>query len=137
MTALMIASAVAWARTGMGVLRGNWELRPTDGSGIARSIFNGVCIGFLGVTGMPTPILYSRAYPNCFSKDLNAPRLTCKTSSLERMVQRCETCSQWLCFLTHPSCYSSTRYFQARLFLEVQTYCRFLPKYPLDDQCGS
>ena len=51
MTALMIAATVAWARSGMGVLRSNWELRPTGSSGIARSIFNGVCIGFLGVTG--------------------------------------------------------------------------------------
>lgn len=39
----------------MDVLRNNWELRPRDGSEIARSIFNGVCIGFLGVTGMSLP----------------------------------------------------------------------------------
>lgn len=51
MTALMIAAAVAWARNGMDVLLDNWELRPTGSSGIARAIFNGVCIGFLGVTG--------------------------------------------------------------------------------------
>lgn len=57
MTALIIAATVAWARTGMDVLRSNWELRPTGGSGIARSIFNGVCIGFLGVTGTLLPEL--------------------------------------------------------------------------------
>ncbi|CEL55150.1 hypothetical protein RSOLAG1IB_01158 [Rhizoctonia solani AG-1 IB] len=51
MIALMVGAAIAWGRTGMGVLRDNWELRPVGSAGIARSIFNGVCIGFLGVTG--------------------------------------------------------------------------------------
>jgi hypothetical protein len=51
MIALMVGAAIAWGRTGMGVLRDNWELRPVGGAGIAHSIFNGVCIGFLGVTG--------------------------------------------------------------------------------------
>ncbi|KAF8606430.1 hypothetical protein BDV93DRAFT_594682 [Ceratobasidium sp. AG-I] len=60
MTALMIAAAVAWARNGMDVLRSNWELRPTGSSGIARSIFNGVCIGFLGVTGFECTPSYIR-----------------------------------------------------------------------------
>ncbi|KAG8777012.1 hypothetical protein FRC12_000579 [Ceratobasidium sp. 428] len=60
MTVLMIASIVAWARTGMDVMRSNWELRPTTASDIARSIFNGVCIGFLGVTGFECTPSYIR-----------------------------------------------------------------------------
>lgn len=71
MTALMIASAVAWARTGMDVLRDNWELRPTGGSGIARSIFHGVCIGFLGVTGFEcTPAYIQNIKPLSYGPTL-------------------------------------------------------------------
>jgi amino acid transporter len=51
MAILMIASVVAWSRHGSDVLASNWELRPRGASSVATAIFNGVCIGFLGVTG--------------------------------------------------------------------------------------
>ncbi|KAB5594854.1 Transcription-associated protein 1 [Ceratobasidium theobromae] len=71
MTILMIVSAVAWARAGMDVLRNNWELRPRDGSEIARSIFNGVCIGFLGVTGFEcTPSYIQNIKPQSYGPTL-------------------------------------------------------------------
>ncbi|CAE6496372.1 unnamed protein product [Rhizoctonia solani] len=71
MTALMIGAAIAWARTGMDVLRENWELRPSSGTGIARSIFNGVCIGFLGVTGFEcTPAYIQNIKPESYGPTL-------------------------------------------------------------------
>ncbi|KAL5635173.1 hypothetical protein ACGC1H_003014 [Rhizoctonia solani] len=71
MTVLMIGAAVAWARTGMDVLRDNWELRPTGGTGIARAIFNGVCIGFLGVTGFEcTPAYIQNIKPKSYGPTL-------------------------------------------------------------------
>ncbi|CAE6433205.1 unnamed protein product [Rhizoctonia solani] len=71
MTVLMIGAAVAWARAGMGVLRDNWELRPTSGTGIARAIFNGVCIGFLGVTGFEcTPAYIQNIKPKSYGPTL-------------------------------------------------------------------
>ncbi|CAE7052581.1 unnamed protein product [Rhizoctonia solani] len=71
MTALMVGAAVAWARAGMGILRDNWDLRPTSGTGIAHSIFNGVCIGFLGVTGFEcTPAYIRNIKPNSYGPTL-------------------------------------------------------------------
>ncbi|KAG8746440.1 hypothetical protein FRC11_012703, partial [Ceratobasidium sp. 423] len=71
MTALMIGAAIAWARTGMDVLRDNWELRPSSGTGIARSIFDGVCIGFLGVTGFEcTPAYIQNIKPKSYGPTL-------------------------------------------------------------------
>ncbi|KAJ1307239.1 hypothetical protein OPQ81_001352 [Rhizoctonia solani] len=71
MTVLMTGAAIAWARTGMGVLRDNWDLRPTSGTGIARSIFNGICIGFLGVTGFEcTPVYIQNIKPKSYGPTL-------------------------------------------------------------------
>lgn len=69
MTALFFASVIMWARTGSDVLRLNWALRPQGSSHIARAIFNGICIGFLGVTGFEcTPsyveTIHPKAYPS-------------------------------------------------------------------------
>ncbi|KAG8678332.1 hypothetical protein FRC08_017860, partial [Ceratobasidium sp. 394] len=55
----------------MDVMRGNWELRPKGSSGIARSIFNGVCIGFLGVTGFEcTPSYVQNIKPQAYGPTL-------------------------------------------------------------------
>ncbi|CAE6422935.1 unnamed protein product [Rhizoctonia solani] len=71
MTILMIGAAVAWAHTGMEVLHDNWKLRPTNGTRIARSIFDGVCIGFLGVTGFEcTPAYIQNIKPNSYGPTL-------------------------------------------------------------------
>jgi hypothetical protein len=52
MAALMIASVVTWIQHGNDTLRNNWNAgQPGSASGVARDIFNGICLGLLGVTG--------------------------------------------------------------------------------------
>ena len=49
MAALVIASIIAWARLGDSIIAPNW--RDFQPSNVARAIFDGVCIGALGLTG--------------------------------------------------------------------------------------
>lgn len=53
MIALFIASIIAWSKNGNAQIRQNWEdgRRGTSAASVAREIFNGVCIGVLGLTG--------------------------------------------------------------------------------------
>ncbi|KAF8654813.1 hypothetical protein AX16_003382 [Volvariella volvacea WC 439] len=52
MVALMIASAVHWGRIGNFQLRENWtQYRAHSSQGVAHQIFNGICLGMLGLTG--------------------------------------------------------------------------------------
>ena len=53
MTALFIASIVSWARRGNTQIKANWEEGRMNFSAdpTARQIFNGICIGVLGLTG--------------------------------------------------------------------------------------
>ena len=53
MTVLFIASIVGWAHFGNAQLRANWQLGRQDNTSasVARQLFNGICIGVLGVTG--------------------------------------------------------------------------------------
>ncbi|KIM22963.1 hypothetical protein M408DRAFT_269399 [Serendipita vermifera MAFF 305830] len=51
MAILMVFSGISWGRMGSATLLANWELRPTSAGSILRDIFNGICIGFLGVSG--------------------------------------------------------------------------------------
>lgn len=53
MITLFVASAVAWRQRGNAQIRENW-VRGTEGltaAAVARDIFNGICIGVLGLTG--------------------------------------------------------------------------------------
>jgi hypothetical protein len=54
MAALAIASIVHWASNDSHstILKQNWGLRPGSAIETAKAIFYGVCIAFLGVTGM-------------------------------------------------------------------------------------
>ncbi|KAF8527404.1 amino acid permease-domain-containing protein [Hysterangium stoloniferum] len=61
MLVLMLASVVAWSRRGSHVLISNWDLRPRGMSATAKAIFNGICVGFLGVTGFETTPTYIEA----------------------------------------------------------------------------
>jgi amino acid transporter len=54
MVVLMIFSVISWSHVGSGALLANWELRPRGTQNILRDIFNGICIGFLGVSGFET-----------------------------------------------------------------------------------
>ena len=52
MIVLFVASIVGWARLGNEQLRSNWDTgRRMASTGIARQIFNGACVGVLGLTG--------------------------------------------------------------------------------------
>ncbi|EJD51231.1 hypothetical protein AURDEDRAFT_83563 [Auricularia subglabra TFB-10046 SS5] len=52
MLGLMLASVISWARHGNSILTANWAVaRPPDAASALRSIFYGVCLSFLGMTG--------------------------------------------------------------------------------------
>lgn len=54
MSILIICSFIAWGRNGSAILVANWasSLAQWDGGrGAPRAVFNGICVGFLGVTG--------------------------------------------------------------------------------------
>lgn len=69
MTVLVITAIVHWARTGNEVIAQNWHDDPASGAGaLFRSIFFGVCIGLLGLTGfecvpMSIELLRPGVYP--------------------------------------------------------------------------
>jgi amino acid transporter len=52
MAVLVIASLVQWGRSGNGVLAANWRAPPPSGINPVHAIFNGFCVGLLGVTGI-------------------------------------------------------------------------------------
>ena len=52
MATLILAGIVGWARTGNGVISASWSTgQPSSASAVARAIFDGICIGTLGMTG--------------------------------------------------------------------------------------
>ena len=68
MAILFIFSIVGWSKQGTSILLANWEQRPTN---VGRAIFNGVCIGFLGVTGFEcTPAYIEVIRPKDYSRVL-------------------------------------------------------------------
>jgi hypothetical protein len=60
MAALAIASIVHWASKDphSTILKQNWALRPGSAIETARAIFYGICVAFLGVTGMVLARIY-------------------------------------------------------------------------------
>jgi hypothetical protein len=55
MVILMVCSLIAWGRNGSSVLIANWTSSVAQwdgGKGAPRAVFNGICVGFLGVTGV-------------------------------------------------------------------------------------
>ncbi|KAL8293338.1 hypothetical protein RQP46_000039 [Phenoliferia psychrophenolica] len=68
MFALFIAGVVHWGRNGNAILRENWEAgQPGSATKIAKEIFYGVCLGFLGATGFEsTPDYNSQIRPGLF-----------------------------------------------------------------------
>jgi len=53
MCVIAIMAMVRWGKTGSTTLRENWAAaQPGSASGIARQIFFGVVLGFLGNTGI-------------------------------------------------------------------------------------
>jgi len=54
MMAVLLASIVRWVQTGNEVLIANWNYPYPDNTSAVQMIFNGFCIGLLGVTGYET-----------------------------------------------------------------------------------
>ena len=54
MTVLIISSSVYWGHTGSGQLKANWKvgmMQTPNAAAVAKQLFNGVCLGMLGLTG--------------------------------------------------------------------------------------
>lgn len=55
MIVLFIAAIIAWAKAGNSVLQTNWEVGQFHSvASIARAIFDGVCLGLLGLVAQPS-----------------------------------------------------------------------------------
>lgn len=53
MITLAVMASVHWAHIGNTQLRQNWEQgQASSGRAIARQLFNGFCLGMLGLTGI-------------------------------------------------------------------------------------
>ncbi|KAI0083586.1 amino acid permease-domain-containing protein [Irpex rosettiformis] len=73
MIALFVASAVAWGRQGNSQISHNWHegMQTLSVNDIARQIFNGICIGILGLTGFECiPSYASNIKHGCYPKVL-------------------------------------------------------------------
>ncbi|KAG2134799.1 amino acid permease-domain-containing protein [Suillus clintonianus] len=73
MLMLTVASVIAWGRGGTAQLSSNWSLGHVGLSpaAIARQVFNGVCIGMLGLTGFEcAPAYTAKMKQNCYPKVL-------------------------------------------------------------------
>jgi hypothetical protein len=68
MLALAVAAAIAWGRAGNAQLNANWTAgQAASGREIAHQIFNGICIGMLGLTGFEcVPAYVARIKPGRF-----------------------------------------------------------------------
>ena len=77
MFALLFAACVAWARMGNETMTANWRLgiaeltSPNGGKGLARAIFDGICVAFVGLTGFEcTPSYINNVREGQFPKAL-------------------------------------------------------------------
>ncbi|KAG9036441.1 hypothetical protein FS837_001686 [Tulasnella sp. UAMH 9824] len=87
MAILMIASVIAWARHGSHTLRENWELRPRNGTEVAKAIFYGTCLAFLGVTGFETiPTYIENIKPSSYPRTLDVCIYTVLTLNAPLML---------------------------------------------------
>ena len=77
MVMLIVAGIVAWIRSGNTLLQDNWTTgmatvrAPSTGKGIARAIFDGICVAFVGFTGFEcSPSYINQVKPGEFPKAL-------------------------------------------------------------------
>ncbi|PWZ03009.1 hypothetical protein BCV70DRAFT_197245 [Testicularia cyperi] len=77
MAMLIVAGTIAWIRLGNGVLKENWIQGIASlsaegtGRGIARAIFDGICVAFVGLTGVEcSPSYINQVKPGQFPKAL-------------------------------------------------------------------
>lgn len=84
MVALALAACVHWGRAGNSQLRANWAAgqAPTS-AGVARQLFNGFCLGMLGLTGIEcAPSYIGRIKPGRFPRvlrNLHLPAIVLNT----------------------------------------------------------
>ncbi|KAJ7611398.1 amino acid permease-domain-containing protein [Mycena polygramma] len=84
MVALALAGAIHWGRTGSAQLAANWAAgqAPSRAAG-ARQVFNGFCLGMLGLTGIEcTPSYIGRMKPGRFPRvlrNLHLPAIVLNT----------------------------------------------------------
>ncbi|KAG0165359.1 hypothetical protein DFQ30_008560 [Apophysomyces sp. BC1015] len=72
MSVLIISSIIAWAKQGNSVLVQNWQQPIPEGMNPWRMVFQGFCIGLLGVTGIESAENYIEDLkPNTFPKVMN------------------------------------------------------------------
>ncbi|KAJ7652948.1 AAAP amino acid permease [Mycena rosella] len=87
MVALGLAGSVHWAQSGNAQLRRNWtEGQAPTGAAIARQLFNGFCLGMLGLTGIEcSPSYIGRMKPGRFPsvlRNLHLPAIILNTLML-------------------------------------------------------
>ncbi|KNZ79290.1 hypothetical protein J132_03765 [Termitomyces sp. J132] len=84
MTVLIISSCVYWGKTGSQQLRDNWSSGKNSSSSVAHEIFNGVCLGMLGLTGfecIPSHIgRIKKGYLPLVLRNLHIPAIAMNTA---------------------------------------------------------
>ncbi|KAJ7158011.1 amino acid permease-domain-containing protein [Mycena crocata] len=72
MLALSVASSIHWVKIGPAQLQRNWaDGQPPSGAAIARQLFDGFCLGMLGLTGIEcSPSYIGRIKPGRFPRVL-------------------------------------------------------------------
>ncbi len=89
MAVLIGASAVHWARSGSAVLRDNWANAAalTGDKPVARAVFDGVCLGFVGLTGFECSLAYvTRVKKGEFAKALRWLQIIVLTTEAPLML---------------------------------------------------
>ncbi|KAG5732915.1 hypothetical protein E4T56_gene8432, partial [Termitomyces sp. T112] len=84
MTVLIISSCVYWGKTGSQQLRDNWSSGKNSSSSVAHEIFNGVCLGMLGLTGFECIPSYigriKKGYLPLVLRNLHIPAIALNTA---------------------------------------------------------
>ncbi|KAF8888797.1 amino acid permease-domain-containing protein [Infundibulicybe gibba] len=91
MLALIIASMVQWKKIGNEQLEINWQLGKATTSGAAiRSVFNGFCLGMLGLTGFECiPAYIARIKPGKYPlvlRNLHIPAIILNTTIMTLVI---------------------------------------------------
>ncbi|KAF9238909.1 amino acid permease-domain-containing protein [Melanogaster broomeanus] len=89
MVVLIVASITSWASVGSAQLRENWvtgQVGPASPAYILKQVFNGVCIGMLGLTGFECAPAYAAkmrpgTYPSVL-RNLHIPAIILNTSMM-------------------------------------------------------
>jgi amino acid transporter len=61
MLTLLIASFIHWGQVGNATLIANWNYPYPENSSAVKMIFNGFCVGLLGVTGYEVGLIYAKS----------------------------------------------------------------------------